>query len=162
MLKLVKIECVLGKLDMQNTPCTSGWLIQVAVIMQPTRRPIYTYKVSSTICAVSFGSTHYLFIIIFFPSFGSNVLFAYYIDLPVIHIFQALYIIYILFSGALATVSVLSYGVYQLKTGDSKMSQKMMRWRIGAQAFTIVALLGGVYYQGFKENRRKKLEKSQT
>jgi hypothetical protein len=27
MLKLIKLGCVFGQLGVQNTPCTSGWLI---------------------------------------------------------------------------------------------------------------------------------------
>jgi Hypoxia induced protein conserved region len=52
-----------------------------------------------------------------------------------------------LFSGLLVTIGALSYGLYQMKTGDRAMSQKMMRLRVGAQAFTVAALLGGIVYQ---------------
>jgi len=48
------------------------------------------------------------------------------------------------------TIAALSYGLWQLKTGDRVMSQKMMRLRVAAQAFTVVALITGVIYQSNK------------
>ncbi|XP_074643189.1 HIG1 domain family member 2A, mitochondrial-like [Tubulanus polymorphus] len=44
------------------------------------------------------------------------------------------------------TTLALTYGLWQLKTGDTKMSQLMMRSRIVAQGFTVFAILGGVLY----------------
>lgn len=48
------------------------------------------------------------------------------------------------FSGCLATACALSYGLYSFRKGDKKMSQMMMRTRIAAQGFTVVALVIGV------------------
>jgi len=55
--------------------------------------------------------------------------------------------------GLIATVGALSYGLWQMKTGDKVMSQKMMRLRVAAQSFTVVALLTGVLYQSTKSRR---------
>lgn len=55
--------------------------------------------------------------------------------------------------GLAATIGALSYGLWQLKTGDRVMSQKMMRLRVAAQAFTVAALLGGVAYQAMTGKR---------
>jgi hypothetical protein len=52
--------------------------------------------------------------------------------------------------GLVATVTALSYGLWQMKTGDRAMSQKMMRMRIYAQSFTVFALLAGIVYQSKK------------
>ena len=52
--------------------------------------------------------------------------------------------------GLAVTVMALGYGLWQMKTGDKAMSQKMMRLRIGAQSFTIASLLGGVAYSSYK------------
>ncbi|XP_041979752.1 HIG1 domain family member 2A [Aricia agestis] len=46
--------------------------------------------------------------------------------------------------GCLATVGALSYGLWCFRRGKSKMSQTMMRLRIVAQGFTVVALVSGV------------------
>jgi hypothetical protein len=55
--------------------------------------------------------------------------------------------------GLAMTIGALSYGLWQLKTGDRVMSQKMMRLRVAAQGFTLVALLGGVAYQAMQGKR---------
>ncbi|CAG2059438.1 unnamed protein product [Timema podura] len=47
-------------------------------------------------------------------------------------------------NGSLATVGALGYGLWCFRQGRSKMSQYMMRARIVAQGFTLVALLIGV------------------
>jgi hypothetical protein len=52
--------------------------------------------------------------------------------------------------GLAATITALSYGLWQMKTGDRAMSQKMMRMRIYAQSFTVFALIGGILYQAKK------------
>ena len=65
-----------------------------------------------------------------------------------------------IFSGLTATVGALAYGLWQLKTGNKIMSQKMMRLRVAAQGFTVLALLGGVYLQGFRK-RQKRLDNEQ-
>ncbi|EDV99677.1 HIG1 domain family member 2A, mitochondrial [Drosophila grimshawi] len=46
--------------------------------------------------------------------------------------------------GCLATTAALSAGLYNFRTGNRKMSQLMMRTRIAAQGFTVVALIVGV------------------
>ncbi|GAB6025441.1 hypothetical protein CHUAL_011186 [Chamberlinius hualienensis] len=48
--------------------------------------------------------------------------------------------------GVLATTVALSYGLWNMKTGNKKKSQVMMRWRIGAQAFTISAIILGIAF----------------
>ncbi|XP_055911874.1 HIG1 domain family member 2A, mitochondrial [Eupeodes corollae] len=53
--------------------------------------------------------------------------------------------------GCLATAGALGYGLYNFRTGNRKMSQMMMRTRIGAQAFTLVALITGVVLTYKKE-----------
>jgi len=53
------------------------------------------------------------------------------------------------------TIGALSYGLWQMKTGDKIMSQKMMRLRVAAQSFTVIALLTGVLYQSTKSSRSK-------
>ena len=50
------------------------------------------------------------------------------------------------------TIGALSYGLYQMKTGDRVMSQRMMRLRVAAQSFTVIALITGVIYQGQKHH----------
>ncbi|KAL0134675.1 hypothetical protein PUN28_001456 [Cardiocondyla obscurior] len=45
--------------------------------------------------------------------------------------------------GALATTVALSLGVYNFYKGRTEMQQYMMRARVGAQAFTIVAMIAG-------------------
>ncbi|KAB0794730.1 hypothetical protein PPYR_11569 [Photinus pyralis] len=46
--------------------------------------------------------------------------------------------------GCLATVAALCYGLWSFKQGRPQMSQKMMRMRIAAQGFTIVAFIVGL------------------
>ncbi|XP_037938081.1 HIG1 domain family member 2A, mitochondrial [Teleopsis dalmanni] len=46
--------------------------------------------------------------------------------------------------GCLATAAALSVGLYNFRTGNRKMSQLMMRARIAAQGFTVIALVTGV------------------
>ncbi|ALC48184.1 CG9921 [Drosophila busckii] len=48
--------------------------------------------------------------------------------------------------GCLATTAALTAGLYNFRTGNRKMSQLMMRTRIGAQGFTVLALIVGVVY----------------
>lgn len=48
--------------------------------------------------------------------------------------------------GCLATAGALSYGLWNFRHGREKMSQYMMRTRIAAQGFTVVALIVGVLY----------------
>lgn len=53
--------------------------------------------------------------------------------------------------GLTATVAALTYGVYSFLKGDRLMSQYMMRARVGAQTFTILAIVGGLLYNKPKE-----------
>lgn len=46
--------------------------------------------------------------------------------------------------GCLATFGALSYGLWSFRQGKRQMSQYMMRLRIGAQGFTVVALIVGI------------------
>ncbi|KAF5303478.1 hypothetical protein FQA39_LY09941 [Lamprigera yunnana] len=46
--------------------------------------------------------------------------------------------------GCLATLAALSYGLWCFQKGDSKKSQLMMRTRILAQGFTIIAFVVGL------------------
>lgn len=48
------------------------------------------------------------------------------------------------------TVGFLGVGLKSMYDGNRMKSQMMMRGRIAAQGFTIVALLGGLFYQGMK------------
>ncbi|XP_076678468.1 HIG1 domain family member 2A, mitochondrial [Andrena cerasifolii] len=45
--------------------------------------------------------------------------------------------------GTAATVTALVYGLWNLHRGNSQMQQYMMRARVGAQAFTILAMVAG-------------------
>ncbi|XP_007103234.1 HIG1 domain family member 2A, mitochondrial [Physeter macrocephalus] len=46
--------------------------------------------------------------------------------------------------GCLGTAAALTYGLYCFHRGQSQRSQLMMRTRIAAQGFTVVAILMGV------------------
>ncbi|GLV43729.1 uncharacterized protein CBL_06947 [Carabus blaptoides fortunei] len=46
--------------------------------------------------------------------------------------------------GCLATFCALSYGLWSFRHGRKQMSQYMMRARIAAQGFTIIALVAGI------------------
>lgn len=46
--------------------------------------------------------------------------------------------------GCAATTVALGMGLWNFRKGNSQMSQTMMRVRIGAQGFTVLALLVGV------------------
>ncbi|XP_053947914.1 HIG1 domain family member 2A, mitochondrial [Anastrepha obliqua] len=46
--------------------------------------------------------------------------------------------------GCLTTAGALTYGLYNFRTGNRRMSQIMMRTRIAAQGFTVLALVIGV------------------
>ena len=59
-------------------------------------------------------------------------------------------------SGVGLTTFALLAGLWNLKTGDTKMSQKMMRLRVFAQGSTLFALLGGVYYEATKSKKASK------
>lgn len=61
----------------------------------------------------------------------------------------------IYYLGCLATAGALSFGLYSFRHGNEKMSQTMMRARILAQGFTVVALIIGVGFS-FSEGLQKK------
>ncbi len=48
-------------------------------------------------------------------------------------------------SGFLSTAGILTAGVLSMGSGNKKKQQQLMRWRVGAQAFTVVAFLYGLY-----------------
>ncbi|CAI9718421.1 Hypothetical predicted protein [Octopus vulgaris] len=48
--------------------------------------------------------------------------------------------------GLALTTFALSYGIWQMRTGNQRRSQMMMRLRIMGQGFTVVAILAGVLY----------------
>ncbi|GJQ71471.1 hypothetical protein Trydic_g11193 [Trypoxylus dichotomus] len=52
--------------------------------------------------------------------------------------------------GCLATTMALGYGLWSFRTGQKKMSQYMMRTRVVAQGFTIVALIAGLGLSAMK------------
>uniref|UniRef100_A0A4X2JZ90 HIG1 domain-containing protein n=1 Tax=Vombatus ursinus TaxID=29139 RepID=A0A4X2JZ90_VOMUR len=55
--------------------------------------------------------------------------------------------------GCLATAGALSYGLYCFHRGNSQKSQLMMRTRILAQGFTVMAILGGLVVSAMKSPR---------
>lgn len=52
--------------------------------------------------------------------------------------------------GCVCTVAALATGLYNFQKGNSKRQQLMMRARVGAQGFTVCALVSGLFYQAFK------------
>ncbi|XP_078033507.1 HIG1 domain family member 2A, mitochondrial [Augochlora pura] len=46
--------------------------------------------------------------------------------------------------GTIATISALTFGIWNFYKGNTKMSQQMMRARVGAQAFTIFSMVVGL------------------
>ncbi|KAK5644354.1 hypothetical protein RI129_005654 [Pyrocoelia pectoralis] len=46
--------------------------------------------------------------------------------------------------GCVATAAALSYGLWAFRQGRPKMSQRMMRLRVAAQGFTIIAFVIGL------------------
>lgn len=57
-------------------------------------------------------------------------------------------------AGVLVTTFALSFGLWQMKTGNKQMSQKMMRLRIFGQGFTVLAVLAGVVYGTAKKAQK--------
>lgn len=53
-------------------------------------------------------------------------------------------------AGCLGTASALVYGLYCFHRGQSQRSQLMMRTRIAAQGFTVVAILLGLASSAMK------------
>ncbi|XP_058064461.1 HIG1 domain family member 2A, mitochondrial-like [Anopheles bellator] len=56
--------------------------------------------------------------------------------------------------GCAATLTALGFGLWNFRKGRSEMSQYMMRARILAQGFTVVALIIGVGMSFAKKNHR--------
>jgi hypothetical protein len=56
--------------------------------------------------------------------------------------------------GALATVGALAMGLRAFRGGETRKSQIYMRWRVGAQGATLLALLGGIYYMQYKKTHQ--------
>ncbi|XP_043218901.1 HIG1 domain family member 2A, mitochondrial-like [Amphibalanus amphitrite] len=52
--------------------------------------------------------------------------------------------------GCLATITALSVGLWNFKSGRSQASQRMMRMRVLAQGFTVAALIGGIAANALK------------
>lgn len=46
--------------------------------------------------------------------------------------------------GAVGTLAALGFGLYTMARGDRQMSQYMMRARVMAQGFTVVAFIVGL------------------
>jgi len=65
-----------------------------------------------------------------------------------------------LFLGCAATAGILIYGVNAFRKGDSALSQKMMRWRVGMQGFTILMILSSVGFANLKLPNTKKKKDS--
>jgi len=54
--------------------------------------------------------------------------------------------------GCGLTAGALGYGLWSFRKGNRKMSQNMMRLRVAAQGFTIVALMVGMFTASIKNN----------
>ncbi|KAI5705638.1 HIG1 domain family member 2A, mitochondrial isoform X2 [Diaphorina citri] len=52
--------------------------------------------------------------------------------------------------GCVATSAALGVGLYSMKLGDRRLSQMMMRTRVVAQGFTVLALTGGLIYTAYQ------------
>ena len=74
-----------------------------------------------------------------------KAIFEQYVSLSV-YLFMHSFFKFLCVAGVLVTTFALSFGLWQMKTGDKKMSQKMMRLRIFGQGFTVLAVLAGVVY----------------
>lgn len=55
-----------------------------------------------------------------------------------------MYKLYNVILGCLATAGALTFGLYSFYTGQRKMSQLMMRTRVLAQGFTVLAVVVGI------------------
>jgi len=60
--------------------------------------------------------------------------------------------------GSLCTAGALIYGLVSMKRGDRFMSQRMMRLRIMAQGFTVMACLAGVFHTAKSQRTKSKAE----
>lgn len=53
-------------------------------------------------------------------------------------------------AGTISTVAALVLGLRNFLRNDHRKQQIMMRARVGAQGFTVLALVGGVFYEALK------------
>ncbi|XP_037088448.1 HIG1 domain family member 2A, mitochondrial-like [Pollicipes pollicipes] len=58
--------------------------------------------------------------------------------------------------GCLLTASALSFGLWSFQAGRRQTSQRMMRLRVVAQGFTVVALLGGMAANALQARKEEK------
>ena len=65
--------------------------------------------------------------------------------------------LFFLLPGLGVTVFALTSGLLSMRTGDKVKSQKMMRLRVGAQGFTVIALLCGVAYNGHQMRKEREM-----
>ncbi|XP_065556281.1 HIG1 domain family member 2A, mitochondrial-like [Artemia franciscana] len=56
--------------------------------------------------------------------------------------------------GAALTIAALGRGLWHMQTGNAKKSQVMMRGRILAQGFTVLALVAGVFIASQKSLKK--------
>lgn len=56
--------------------------------------------------------------------------------------------------GLLMTCGALYFAAKALKTGDSKLANRMFYWRVGLQAFTVASLVGGAYWMRLSEKQK--------
>lgn len=61
-----------------------------------------------------------------------------------------------IFSGCVLTVGALSYGLFSFIRGNAKMQQQMMRARVLAQGSTVIAIIAGLGYELYLDNKKKK------
>jgi len=61
----------------------------------------------------------------------------------------------------LVTLGVLGVGLKSMYDGNRLKSQMMMRGRIAAQGFTVVAILGGLFFQGMKALKEAEKEEKE-
>lgn len=57
--------------------------------------------------------------------------------------------------GLIATVVILTNGVWSMTKGDRAKSQRLMRARVMAQGFTVAALVGGIMWSTLKKDKPK-------
>lgn len=56
--------------------------------------------------------------------------------------------------GILMTCGALYFAAKAIKTGDSKLANRMFYWRVGLQGFTVISLVGGGYWMRLKEQNK--------
>ncbi|XP_032688921.1 HIG1 domain family member 2A, mitochondrial [Odontomachus brunneus] len=55
--------------------------------------------------------------------------------------------------GAFATTVALSVGLFSFYQGKTRMQQLMMRTRVGAQGFTIICMVAGLFFLPTRERK---------